>query len=564
MSTLSPMQLSLRSTVATVLVVGIAFFSIGINWGLPSRQADPFLLHGDNHIEQLTDQVPPVDASRGADVVTAPGAANQIVPMNDTDAKRAQIFCRYRLYSYQPDEMITFRSLSQMKPRQVDFDPRLYQYGGLWIYGVGALIEIGHLLGLLQTGSRSFYIDHPETFAQFYIVARAYSAAFGLVGVWAVFALVRRITGGLFLPAVGALCFIMMPVVIVAAHEAKPHLAATALILLALLAADRYIQNGGWKWICLTGVLCGCAMGMVLWGAVALIIIPVMALQRRALAGVYALAVAGAVYALTNPYVIYHLLFSQAILRSNLGNTSAMYHLGPPSQMVTNAFWLIVAGCSVWIFCFGFPGLIAMAKSATGRLCIAVALAAAIPFILNAAGKPGEYARFAIVPDALLVIGAAAQVARLNGRVFQRTFAYGLVLFTAYYGFPYVAGFIKDASDPTQTTRLVGADKLQAMLDDRLIKYAHQPNSPKPTLAVYADPAPYCLSPVDLMRWDIIRVPKDFDATSGPAVADVFVRPDESVNPLGGDKTPMSWANKLFIVNERTVEERLAYHAALP
>ena len=62
--------------------------------------------------------------------------------LNETDSQRAEIVRRYRLYSYQPDEMITFNALRQMKPGAGQLDPKLYQYGGLWVYPVGAMLKV--------------------------------------------------------------------------------------------------------------------------------------------------------------------------------------------------------------------------------------------------------------------------------------------------------------------------------------------------------------------------------------------------------------------------------------
>ena len=59
-------------------------------------------------------------------------------PKDQDSVNRARILRRYKLYSFQPDEMNTFRALAEMHPDAMQFDPRLYQYGGLWIYPVGA------------------------------------------------------------------------------------------------------------------------------------------------------------------------------------------------------------------------------------------------------------------------------------------------------------------------------------------------------------------------------------------------------------------------------------------
>src|SRR5208282_5742476 len=73
---------------------------------------------------------------------------------------RARILRRYRLYSYQPDEMISFRALGKMHPANLQFDPMLYQYGGLWIYPLGAIVKAASLVGFVTASSDpTFYLD---------------------------------------------------------------------------------------------------------------------------------------------------------------------------------------------------------------------------------------------------------------------------------------------------------------------------------------------------------------------------------------------------------------------
>src|SRR5439155_5430810 len=236
-----------------VLLVACAAFLSGINWGLPSRSVDRFLFadrqpwSGARIVE-----LAPAQSALGADVDANPiRDRNQAVTLNETDAQRAEIVRRYRLFSNQPDEMITFKSLSRI--REFHGDPRLYQYGGLWIYPVGTLIKIA----LRPHADQAYYLDQPEAFGRFYIVARLYSAAWGLVAVWAVFRIVRRLSDDVWLAAMAAVAFALMPVVITAAHEAKPHLAGLALTLLAVLAAANYVETGMNKWAALAGALCG-------------------------------------------------------------------------------------------------------------------------------------------------------------------------------------------------------------------------------------------------------------------------------------------------------------------
>ena len=190
-----------RWSAVGALILALGWFLVGINWGLPSRRADPFLFGPDRppwtgkQILQLTGDSH-ADADRGADVDANPIVARDTpIVLNDTDPKH-EIVRRYRLYSYQPDEMITFNALRQMNPAQGRLDPRLYQYGGLWVYPVGGMLKLASLLRLVELRADvAYYLDQPEAFARFYVVAHLYSAAlWGSVGAWVVYRLVLHIT----------------------------------------------------------------------------------------------------------------------------------------------------------------------------------------------------------------------------------------------------------------------------------------------------------------------------------------------------------------------------------
>lgn len=197
------------------------------------------------------------------------------------DVTRARILRRYRLYSFQPDEMITFRALAMMHPGKGQFDPKLYQYGGLWIYPVGAILKAASMVGYVTaTNDTTYYLDSPDAFGRFYILARAYSAVWGIVGALAVLAIMRCAKAGEALSLLAAVCFICLPVVVDLAHEAKPHLAACSLMLLAVLAAQHFLETGKWKWVILAGIACGASAGMILWGASSLAILLMMAVWR--------------------------------------------------------------------------------------------------------------------------------------------------------------------------------------------------------------------------------------------------------------------------------------------
>jgi hypothetical protein len=580
---------SQRILLAAVLCCAGIAFVIGAQWGLPSRAADRFLF-GDRppwtgrEVLGLTGGWGG-DTDIGADVDPNPlGRRDRPIVLNDTDARRAEIVQRYRIQSYQPDEHITFRALARMRPGQLALDPGLYQYGGLWIYPVGALLKAASIAGWVDLRSDvAFYLEHPEAFGRFYVVARLYSAAWGVVAAWAVFCLARRLAGCAWAAAAGAACFAAMPVVVNMAHEAKPHLPGLALMLLTVLAACRYVESGNRRWAWAAGALAGAAFGMVISSLVIFCVLPVMALlrplswrDRVRIAAVSAL-LGAATYALTNPFVPINLLRNRALLMSNLGTSTAMYEVNATGGALGNAVRLIAEGTSPVAAGLGAIALVAWGVIAVKRrkaeggdatcgrllppgyvLCLVGVPAAFVllQFVALGSGKPGEYGRFALLPDTVLLLAAVAGAARLP---WPRAAGAGLcVLFltTAAFGTVYLAKFVADARPAT--SRLAEAGRLR---DLNAGGARH--------LLIVAEPAPYCLPPVNVFDWTIELAPRGVAPDAGvPDRADVLVRAVDRpgretpagfvrLPPLrsglaGHVQAPISWADKPFEVLVRS------------
>jgi hypothetical protein len=476
--------------------------------------------------------------------------------------------------------MITFRALAQMRPAERKFDPRLYQYGGLWIYPVGGLLKVASVLGVVRVQSDlSYYLDHPEQFGRFYVVARLYSAMWGVVGVWAVYRLVRRLTAATEIahlaPYAGAACFALMPVVVNMAHEAKPHLAGTVLVLLAVLAASDYVTTGRRRGWLTAGALCGAAFGMVLSMLPVFAVLPLMVFLRRnasrrdrIVVAVASVVIGMDVYFLTNPYVLVHLVGRDPVLRSNLGNSAAMYGAGSPAGALMNATSLIREGAGTLLAIVGVVSVLGLgwravrirkdvspvevSRRATGLLLAVPAVLVLVQFVLLAAGKPGEYGRFALLPCVFLMIEAVAGIATFDDGFMADNFSRStprqnmfivLVLFTFLSGGMYMARFVEDSSEAT--TRLRAAAKLAELPDSA-------------TLAVEAEPAPYSLPPVNLFTHRIVLLPRRVAPTAdGRGDPAFIVRPVDV--PAGAVVPPpdrhertyparISWAGKHFEV----------------
>src|SRR4051812_35528982 len=137
---------------ALLLLGGLVFFT-GEGWGLASRGVDTYLFgaadrawSGAEILQKGGTWTP--DPKRAADADTGPAMDRQRLQwLNQTDKQQAEIIRRYRLFSAQPDEMVTFMALAGM--RGGGFDPRMYQYGGVLGFPGGGLVQGGAVGGVL-------------------------------------------------------------------------------------------------------------------------------------------------------------------------------------------------------------------------------------------------------------------------------------------------------------------------------------------------------------------------------------------------------------------------------
>lgn len=513
---------------AIVVLFGIVSL-IGIRWGLPNRHIDKYLFGDDRpwsgeKILRLSGAAEKFSRTRGADVDADPLPSRPLdspIRLTATEADVAEIYLRYRLYTHQPDEMITMKALAGMKPAELQFDPRLYQYGGLFIYPVAAAIRLCGLAGFINVRSDlAYYLDNPEEFGKFYVVARAYAAAWGIVGVLVVFAVARRL-GNVPAGLLAALLFTLMPVVVCMAHEAKPHLPGAVLMLIAVWLATgqpgisarvsaRSKAGRNWWLMC---VCCGAALGTVLSSLPIFILIPLVAwLRWRSVAAavrrtVYGLAIAVMVYLVTNPYIVINAVSNREVLRSNLGNSVAMYEASRVAEGFARVLTLTVEGATLPVLLLGLlAATVAIARRNRSIIPLAViASVSFMQFVLIGAGKPGEYGRFGVFADTALAIGAACLLTagwRRVHPVVPRLLSIAVAGWVALLGGLYLWNFHVDSTDDNSRTR--EAATLAALL---------QPSTSGPAalpverIELVAEPAPYGCPPLNFSRTEVVLVP---------------------------------------------------------
>ncbi len=143
----------------------------------------------------------------------------------------------YLLKAHHADEQMTISALSNVKPKKLQFNPRLYHYGGVFIYSTGAWLGISHVLGLSRiTPDLVFYLRNPAEMARIIVAGRTLGALAMTLSAVLVFLIGRRLysTRAGFL---ASLFFALSPAVIAQAHIMKPYPMATFFALACVYAS---------------------------------------------------------------------------------------------------------------------------------------------------------------------------------------------------------------------------------------------------------------------------------------------------------------------------------------
>ncbi|MFO0838183.1 MAG: glycosyltransferase family 39 protein [Phycisphaerae bacterium] len=545
-------------------VLWLALMTPLATWGLPSRQYDDLLFGTDVWAPEQFQAGEALAALRGrttgADTDLNPlDAAPRLIDLTATPAGRAEILTRYRLYSRQPDEMITFRALARMNPRELNLDPQLYQYGGLYVYLAGGAVAFAALCGFTQlTSDLNVYLASPELFGRFYVVTRGISLLAGALALAAVFRLAAR-AGGRRSGWLAMLLVALSPVFITFALEAKPHLPATCALLWAALAGlefDRRARRGDGLRL---GVFSGVSAALVLTGFVAALVwIPLLLKDARSRAArlVWVAWLAVAIYIVTNPYIVYNALFRRDALSSNLANSTDMYRVGRFAEGFVVVARLLNESVGLGTLVMGLiaaawllrraprPTLIA-AAAGVGMLAICVALGA---------GKPAEFARFLLLPALLLCVSAAIGVVHAARRSVMAGVAMLIGIGATLGARPYLASFVHDTRGDAEARIAAG-------------RYLREHAGVDEVIGVTQVPAPYSVPPLDFAHRRVVLLPNAApDALSATALprwvvitADdesrfagqwwgSFYRLDRRFPPPPGGLTPISWANKATFV----------------
>jgi hypothetical protein len=402
---------------------------------------------------------------------------------------------RFKFYSVDADEMLNVMALARINPAKGQFDPHYYQYGGAWLYPLGAWYALISKLGLIHIeGGLTALAAHPDRMDDVYWHGRLFVILATAIASWLLFAALREIVDWRSALA-GMALFLICPATICFSQTLKPHwyaLAFANLVLLVLVRGFARRKVPLWHEMG-AGISLGLAVGSAMsFGSFAVFVwLALVVLVRRGALSWAALfrvpAIALAVFAATNPYVLANFLLAHGEAELVADWYKPAVNVAALGEFVWNSFlpgFGVALGVAVAFIVIReivrptFPG----ARGFAGAILVALIFVAVMA--ANLSLWPVNYRLISYVfPAGILLVFASLRPIRMP-------LLLTLVLLTAVAAAPLKLAYI-DENDPTLGTRLRAAQWIDT-------------NVPPGTgLCTDTTPAPYNTPPFDFARYRV-------------------------------------------------------------
>jgi len=305
-----------------VIAMGAAL-SAGIHWGLPNKRRMDLLLGGQSLTERQRQLLTTLresyyeklDAEEDEAAEKAlRGEKVELAPSGEpggalSEEERLAALRAFLSGSEAIDERKTYSALSRMNPGRLDFDPRMYIYGGSYLYPLGAILYGFKSIGLLHvTDDFSRYLRRPSEIALLYMAGRGLNIA-AFLGTLLLLGRLGMTMAGRLSGTGAMLAYSFSTLPLNQCLVSKPHVYAAFWALLSLYLLVCHAERGRLHHLLLSGAAAGWAAGASLpCGALALLF-PIVLWDRRDVGGALrkvamAWAGMGLVFLITNPYAL--------------------------------------------------------------------------------------------------------------------------------------------------------------------------------------------------------------------------------------------------------------------
>jgi|TARA_B100000315_G_scaffold260428_1_gene321722 hypothetical protein len=297
---------------------------LGISWGLPNKQRIELLSGGSTPEKDEIFLMNSLSGrySYGSEVTEGWNG------WESEAGARTGSYIYYLISSSAQDEFNLYKSFSNINPAKLDFDPKFYHYGGAYLYPVAAILYLFKSINIFYpTLDFTYYYHNPSHIRNMFISGRMLTLS-AFVGTLILLGLFGNIFDGRVAGTLSMLTYSFSTLVLNQSLVSKPHIYAAFWAFLAVYQAVLYIKHQKTKFIIISAIASGLAIGSSQLSIPIAIIYPIMLFDRFRIKQTikYILLtwiVVVTVFFLTNPFI----LLNFNTYKSSMGQNTSIFSL---------------------------------------------------------------------------------------------------------------------------------------------------------------------------------------------------------------------------------------------
>lgn len=277
------------------------FFSIeipGLKWGLPDKKIKNLYFSTDNEIKEFISNVGTEYVEKSWEISKTEDISNKL--------QRA-IFNPIR--SFHPDEEIILKSISNMKPQNLNFNPHFFEYPSLYIYLIALNLFICSIFGIIHLEKNLlYYFLNPGEMAKLYLVGRITTLLFSLLCIIFLFLATSELFKNKKIGIISSLILTLNPLFVLNSHYLTVDIPMVFFGILTAYFCVKYYKEEKIMWIYFASISAGLSAATKYPGLAFWFVIPTILLYQKDKEKVKHILISFfifiMIFLLTNPYIM--------------------------------------------------------------------------------------------------------------------------------------------------------------------------------------------------------------------------------------------------------------------
>ena len=247
-----------------ILIITFSILVIGYNWGLPTNKRMDLLFKNEvSFNEKLQDilKTRKKIITIKNDQLCVDDYMNYVRSLSSQDAINRAIY-QFLLTPYAGDDMFILKAIKNMNPNKFEFDPKMYLYGGGFVYSSAVFLKLASLVGYINlVPNEEYYMRNINEIGKIFTVLRLMMVLIATIGIFMAYCLVSKLFGN----NIALLSWFIMlsaPVTYQATHSIEPHIFALPFYVISFYYLFNSIKNNILFNYTISAIFCGLVIGI--------------------------------------------------------------------------------------------------------------------------------------------------------------------------------------------------------------------------------------------------------------------------------------------------------------